>query len=492
MNERPNILLIMADQMTPFLTGAYGHPVVKTPYLNALAGDGIRFDAAYTPCPLCAPARASLMTGKYISNNKVWDNASPLGSDQPTIAHYLSNAGYETITSGKLHYIGPDQLHGLHRRLTTDIYPASFNMLPTAKRKCSERFIDRRSHANGYRLPNVGVGKWTQFMAYDEETQFRALEYLRSKRIGRNEGSVDPFFLCVSFHCPHDPFKVTQEFWDLYEGEQIEIPEYPANMEETYSAMDRWLVTYHGTDRIAIKDPQSLTALRRAYYGLVTYIDRKVGELVEALERLGLRDNTIIIFTSDHGDMLAEKNMVQKRSFYEFSSRVPMILNFPDGWAAGTKCRQPVSLIDLVPTLLQLAGVEGWLPMDGRSLLPCIEGRETAREAFSESHTNGVYEPCFMIRKGQYKYVYIRNEDGQLFDLEQDPGEWNNLCGNPAYREVELELRSRILDTFDPDAIEDELQMSLLNRALVKQTTQVNETHWDYSPPFDATKQYCR
>ena len=169
-----------------------------------------------------------------------------------------------------------------------------------------------------------------------------------------------------------------------------------------------------------------------------------------------------------------------------------MILNFPDGWAAGTKCRQPVSLIDLVPTLLQLAGVEGWLPMDGRSLLPCIEGRETAREAFSESHTNGVYEPCFMIRKGQYKYVYIRNEDGQLFDLEQDPGEWNNLCGNPAYREVELELRSRILDTFDPDAIEDELQMSLLNRAVVKQTTQVNETHWDYSPPFDATKQYCR
>ncbi len=432
------------------------------------------------------------MTGKYISHNKVWDNASPLASDQPTIAHYLSNAGYDTVTSGKLHYAGPDQLHGFRRRVTTDIYPSSFDWLPTEKRKRGERFIDRRQHANGYCLPNVGVTKWTMFLGHDEETQFRALEYLHSKRVGRYEGNKEPFFLCVSFHCPHDPFKVTQELWDLYEGDEIQIPEYPANMEETYSAMDRRLNAYHGTDQIDIKDPQSLTALRRSYYGLVTYIDRKVGELLDTLENLELRDNTIVIFTSDHGDMLAEKNMVQKRSFYEFSSRVPMILNFPDGWAAGKKCPQPVSLIDLAPTILQLAGIDEWLPMDGRSLLPCIEGKEMDRIAFSESHTNGVYEPCFMIRKGQYKYIYIRNEDGQLFDLEEDPGEWNNLCGDPSYAEVETELRSRILESFDPNAVEEELQVSILNRSVIKQANKINDTHWDYFPPFDATKQYCR
>jgi choline-sulfatase len=256
--------------------------------------------------------------------------------------------------------------------------------------------------------------------------------------------------------------------------------------------MDRWLNAYHGTDRIDIRDPQSLTALRRSYFGLVTYIDRKVGELLDALEHLELQDNTIVIFTSDHGDMLAEKNMVQKRSFYEFSSRVPMILSFPDGWAAGTKCPQPVSLIDLVPTILQLAGINDSLPMDGRSLLPCIEGGEMDRVAFSESHTNGVYEPCFMVRRGQYKYIYIRNEDDQLFDLEKDPGEWNNLCGDPAYAEIEADLQSRILETFDPDAVEEELQESLLNRAVIKRTNEVNDMHWDYSPFFDATKQYCR
>lgn len=490
--NKPNILLIMADQLTPLLMGAYGHPVVKTPNLDRLVESGIRFDTAYSPCPLCGPARAALMTGTYISHNQVWDNAAPLASDFPTLAHYLTNAGYDTVTSGKMHYIGPDQLHGLQRRLTTDIYPAGYNMLPTARRAREVRVIDRRQHANGYRLPRVGVSPSTLFLDYDEETQFRALEYLNAHYRARLEGDGKPFFLCVSFHHPHDPFKVPQDLWDLYEGEDITIPEYPADMESTYSAMDRWLNAYHATDTIDIKAPESLTALRRSYYGLVTYIDRKVGELIATLERLGLRENTVVFFTSDHGDMLAEKNMVQKRSFYEHSSRVPLILNFPDGWRAGTRCAQPASLIDIAPTMLEIAGVDTWQPIGGRSLLPCIEGKEQDRVAFSESHTNGVYEPCFMVRQGQYKYIFIRNEEDQLFDLVQDPGEWHNLCGDPAYAVIETELRSKILDTFDPDAVEQTLQQSLLNRAITKQANAANDVHWDYTPNFDATQQYCR
>jgi choline-sulfatase len=184
--------------------------------------------------------------------------------------------------------------------------------------------------------------------------------------------------------------------------------------------------------------------------------------------------------------------MVQKRSFYEFSSRVPMIIRLPDGWKAGTTCPQPVSLIDLAPTIMELAGVHEWLPVDGRSLLPCIEGGELDRVAFSESHTNGVYEPCFMARKGKHKYIHIRNEKGQLFDLEADPGEWNNLCGDPSHAEVEAELRAHILETFDPDAVERELQVSLERRALLRQANVANDLHWDYAPFFDATKQYCR
>jgi choline-sulfatase len=263
-------------------------------------------------------------------------------------------------------------------------------------------------------------------------------------------------------------------------------------MESTYSAMDRWLNAYHGTDRIDIKDPESLRAMRRAYYGLVTYIDRKVGEFVEELERLELRDNTVIIFTSDHGDMLGEKNMVQKRSFYEMSSRVPMILNFPDGWGAGRTCDQPISLIDLAPTILQLAGVTAWMPMDGKSLLQCMQSETETRAAFSESHTNGLYEPCFMVRQGVYKYIYIRNEEDQLFNLEKDPGEWHNLIGKPEYADVEEDLRNRILETFDPDRVERELQASLLRRSVVKLSNEINDVHWDCDPDFDVTKQYVR
>lgn len=491
MPYKPNILLIMADQMIPMLSGAYGHPVVQTPNLNRLVEGGVRFDAAYSSCPLCAPARASLFTGKYVSRIGTYDNAATFSPEEPTLCHYLSNAGYETIASGKLHYIGPDQLHGFRRRLTTDSYPASFDWLPTAKRKPHERFIDRRSHAQHYALPHVGVRPWSTYLAYDAETQFRALEWLYAR--GMRKDQSEPFFLTVSFHCPHDPLHVTQELWDLYEGQPIDIPQYPDNMEQTYSAMDRWLNAYHGTDRINIRDPQSLQAMRRSYYGLVTSVDRKVGEILEVLERTGLRKNTVIFFTSDHGDMLGEKNMVQKRSFYEFSGRVPLIVNFPDGQYGGTVCGQPVSLVDIAPTILEIAGVQNALPMDGASLIPCIEGREGEdREAYAEMHTNGLYTTCFMLRKGPYKYVYIHGETPQLFDLRADPGEWHNLAGNPAHKGIGDDLRARILNKFDPDAIEEDLQQSLLKRAVIKETLHRNDTHWDYQPFFDATKQYTR
>jgi choline-sulfatase len=169
-----------------------------------------------------------------------------------------------------------------------------------------------------------------------------------------------------------------------------------------------------------------------------------------------------------------------------------MVVSLPGGEGAGTRCAEPVNLIDLAPTFLQMAGVQEWLPMDGRSLLPCIAGSEAGRVTFSESHTNGVYEPCFMVRRDKYKYVYIRDEEGQLFDLLKDPGEWNNLCGDPAHVQLEADLCALILERFDPDAVEEELCSSLRRRTLLKAANEANDLHWDYSPFYDATKQYCR
>lgn len=489
MPQPPNILLAMADQLMPFLTGAYGHPVVKTPHLDRLVERGVRFDAAYTPYPLCAPARAAFMTGKYASDMGCYDNAAVMPADVPTIAHYLTNAGYEAILTGKMHFIGPDQLHGFRRRLTTDVFPAGVGWVPTVD---AEGKSGGGGHARLYVAPNVGVRPWTKFLSYDEETHFRAMEYL----LERGRGTpAEPFFLVASYHHPHDPFHVTQELWDLYDGEEIALPVYPQDLEQTYSAMDRWVNEVHETDKLDLGHPDNLYQLRRSYYGLVTYIDRKVGELLAALERTGQSENTIVIFTSDHGDMLAERRMVQKRCFYEWSARVPLIAHFPDGSYSGRKVPEPVSLIDLLPTLLDLAGVssEQRLPVDGRSLVGLLEGIDgTERPVLSEYHLEKVKAPCFMVRRGRYKYIYIHGHGSQLFDLEADPGEWHNLAGQPGRQELEAELRGLILARFDPDRIEAEGAASVARRLVIKAAMERNDTRWDYQPYFDATRQYVR
>jgi choline-sulfatase len=487
----PNILLVMADQLTPFLTGAYGHPVVQTPHLDRLADGGVRFDAAYTPYPLCAPARAAFLTGRYASSMGCFDNAAILPSDVPTVAHYATNAGYETVLSGKMHFIGPDQTHGYGRRLTTDVFPASLDWLPLLNPDGS---LPRTGHARGYVAPNAGVRPWTKFLAYDEETQFRALEYLRERGRARPEA---PFFLTVSYHHPHDPFHVTQELWDLYDGAEIDIPTFPDDLAETYSALDRWLNHAHETEAVALRDPDNLRLLRRAYYGLVTYVDRKLGELLQALESTGQRDETIVVFTSDHGDMLGEKGMVQKRCFYEWSARVPLVVNFPDGRAAGRVIGQPVSLLDLAPTMLDWAGVpaSARLAMDGTSLTGLMDGDSQAADAravLSEYHLEKVLAPSFMARRGQQKYVYIHGHGSQLFDLEADPGEWHNLAGRPETAALEAELHGLIMAQFDPQALAAAGQDSLRRRDVVRQANARNGTRWDFSPHFDATKQYVR
>jgi choline-sulfatase len=482
MPQRPNILVVLADQLVPFLTGAYGHRVVQTPSLDRLASQGIRFDAAYTPYPLCSPARASFMTGAYASRLGCYDNASVLPADEPTIAHHLTNAGYETVLSGKMHFVGPDQLHGFRRRLTTDVFPATMDWVPTLDEE--GRFV-RGGHARSYVPPNVGVATWTKFLSYDEETHFRALEFLRERSRLEPE---DPFFLVVSYHHPHDPFKVTQELWDLYEGAEIELPSAPDEIE--CSAMDVWANEAHETDQVDLTDRDGLTALRRSYYGLVTYIDRKLGELLAALGETGQAEDTIVLFTSDHGDMLAERRMVQKRCFYEWSVRIPLLLRFPDGRRAGTSVADPVSLLDVVPTLLDVAGVgeDGRLPLTGRSLLETDPGRTV----LSEYHVEKVRAPCFMARRGRHKYVLIHGHGSQLFDLEADPGEWENLAGRAELRDVEDALRAAVLAEFDPDQIAAAGAASVRRREVIRQAMARNGTRWDYSPVFDATTQYVR
>ena len=504
MAEQPNILMIICDQMVAELSGAYGHPVVETPHLDHLVEEGVRFDNAYTSCPICVPARSSIMTGSYVSRTGCYDNGALFPADVPTLCHYLSIQGYDTVASGKLHFVGPDQLHGFEKRLTPDIYPSDFNWLPERPK---EGFGDFSSfHVNPMAIDHVtgGVRLWSMQFDFDEETQFRALEYLRSKR-SKYTGSLQkelppqderPFFLCVSYTHPHEPLHVTQELWDLYEGKEIGLPEIPENLAELEHPMDKQLNTFHGTHLVDLDDEQAQYNMRRAYYGLVTYVDRKVGELLQTLEDMGLRENTLILFVSDHGDMLGERRMIQKRVFYEFAARVPWIISYPQRWEGGTIVKEPVSLVDVMPTLLDFAGVKQHkvVPVDGKSVLPLMDGeRDAERAVFAEHHTEGITTTSFMVRQGSFKYIHTTGYGPRLFNLAEDPREWNNLAGQPQYEKVESRMHDLLLASFDPEQIELDIEDSMARRGLIKEamgTTGLPK--WDYQPFFDATEQYWR
>jgi choline-sulfatase len=497
--------MIMCDQMVAELTGAYGHPVVQTPNLNRLVREGVRFDNAYSTCPICSPTRQSLFTGKYASNIDCYDNTSILASDQPTLCHYLSIAGYETALTGKMHFIGPDQTHGFEKRLTTDVFPSDFTWLPQRpKQSMLEDYADFHDQPIAIDYVTAGVRQWSMQFDYDEETHFRALEYLRSKR-SQYTGTLQkdlpprderPFFLCVSYCHPHEPFHATQELWDLYEGQDIPLPEIPADLAEREHPMDQMLNTFHGTHRVDMDDKEALYNMHRAYYGLVTYVDRKVGELLQALDDYGLRENTMVIFLSDHGDMLGERRMVQKRTFYEHSSRVPWIMAHPQLGVNGTTVAEPVSIVDVMPTILDYPGVSEQepLPTDGQSVLPLIQGeRDPQRAVFSELHTEGVNTTCFMVRQGDYKYIHVTGYGSQLYNLAEDPKEWNNLTGEPEYAEIEARLHGLIMAKFDPEDIEARVQDSLARRTVIREAMRwTGLPKWDYQPIFDATRQYWR
>ncbi len=258
-------------------------------------------------------------------------------------------------------------------------------------------------NARGYTSEGVRIGEWHNALSYDEETHFRSVEYLRAKGADKDSS---PFLLCASYHHPHEPFWPPEEYWNMYDGAEVAVPDFSSNLVDTYSEMDRHLNAYHGVHRYNLRDSEGLYRLRRAYYGLVTYMDRKLGELLETLRETGLADNTVVVFTSDHGDMLCEKEMVQKRCFYEWSCRVPLIVRFPDRWKAGEKFATPVSLLDLLPTFCDLARVDDLLPHDGRSLMSLLQTDEPERVVVSQAH-EAVGMPCIMARQGRFKFNYF-------------------------------------------------------------------------------------
>ncbi|OZG74625.1 choline-sulfatase [Hahella sp. CCB-MM4] len=485
--RQPNILFIMADQMAADSLPVYGHPVVKAPNLSALANNGVVFDSAYCNSPLCAPSRYVLMSGQLPSKIGAYDNSADFPADVPTFAHYLRASGYKTALSGKMHFCGPDQLHGFEERLTTDIYPADYGWFPDW-----EDFSHRPSwYHNMSSVTQAGPCVRTNQLDFDDEVVFHATRYLYD--IVRSNDQR-PFCLTVSMTHPHDPYATPKEYWDLYDNDEIDLPQVQIAREDQDPHSKRLQYVYGLYDQ-EISDQQIINA-RRAYYGAISYVDNKIGQLLKALRETRLAENTIIVFSGDHGDMLGERNLWYKMSWFERSARVPMIVHAPAKFRPH-RVQQSVSTMDLLPTFAALANhgtePEYAMPIQGRSLMPHLQESGGHDEVIGEYFGEGAVAPLFMIRREQYKYICSEPDPEQLFNLKEDPQELNNLAEDPSYATLLEEFRREATGRWDsPQLTREVIQSQKRRRLIFSALTKGNIVSWDHQPIFKASEMYMR
>jgi choline-sulfatase len=488
--EKPNILLIMCDQLAAPALSFYGHPTVKTPHLSELVKDGVLFENAYCNSPLCAPSRFSMMTGQLPSRIGAYDNAAYFPAEIPTLAHYLRHHGYHTSLSGKMHFVGPDQLHGFEERLTTDIYPSDFGWTPDW-----EKFEVRPSwYHNMLSVVQAGVCQSSNQLDFDEEVAFQAERKIHDLARDKEQR---PFMMLVSFTHPHDPFTITPEYWNRYGPVEIDPPTVRPIPYDQLDPHSQRLHYVCAMDQYQQSEERVRNA-RHAYYGMISYIDDKVAQLVRALEATGRKENTLIVFISDHGEMLGERGLWYKMSFFEWSARVPMLFYAPKRFAA-RRIAEPVSLVDLLPTLVELANDGEPMSyadkLDGYSLLPWLEGGEITDPApvYGEMLGESAITPVFMVRRGRYKYVFSQSDPEQLYDLVADPHELNNLATVQEHEQVRATFYKEMTSRWDPAALYQEVVASQRRRRLVNSALRNGRhTPWDFQPFQDASQQYMR
>lgn len=481
-----NILILMVDQLNGTLFPDGPAEWLHAPNLKALAERSARFSTCYTASPLCAPGRASFMSGQLPSVTGVYDNAAEFPSDLPTYAHHLRRAGYQTCLSGKMHFVGPDQLHGFEARLTTDIYPADFGWTPDY-RKPGER-IDWWYH-NMSSVTGAGVAETTNQMEYDDEVAFFTCQKLYDLARGHDPR---PWCLTASFTHPHDPYVARKKYWDLYADCEHLLPEVPAI---PYDEQDP-----HSQRIFAANDWRSfdITAAdikraRRAYFANISYLDDKIGEILKVLEDTG--QEATILFVSDHGDMLGERGLWFKMTFFEGSARVPLMLAGPS--IPAVRIDTPVSTIDVCPTLSELAGIDvsevaPWT--EGVSLCPLIADAKAERGPVAMEYVaEGSYAPLIGLRDGRYKYTNCMLDPEQLFDLQDDPHELTNLADDPESVDTLMHFRALAEAKWDLQRFDQDVRRSQARRWVVYKALRNGAYFpWDYQPLEKASERFMR
>jgi len=484
----PNLLYIHSDQHAPTVAGCYGDHVVETPNLDRLAARGVRFDNAYCPAPLCVPSRMAVLTGRFPHENRVWTNDHILDSALPTFAHAMGAAGYRPVLIGRMHAIGPDQLHGYAERLVGDHGPNH-----SGGRPVDHGSLTGTAGPARVSLEKSGRGQ-SAYQVHDEDVAAATVDYLNRLGVRRRAGLHDtPFCLSVGFMLPHQPFVARGEDYDRYRG-RVGPPRHPEPARHPH--LDWWRAQC-GIE--AVGQDEAIRA-RTAYYALVDRLDRLIGQILDALRTNGLEENTLIVYSSDHGEQMGEHGLWWKQTFYEGSARVPLVISWPGRLPEGARCDRVVSALDLNATMVDALGAPALPRSRGRSLLPLLGAGAPSHApsgagappwddvAFVE-HCTDEGQRQRMIRRGDWKLSYYHDQPPQLFNLREDPDELADRAADPACRDLRADLTRELLRGWDPDAIAAEMvarraELPILT-AWARQVDPPDSHRWRLLPEMD-------
>jgi choline-sulfatase len=443
---RRNLLIIMTDEQSRDGLSCYGG-VARTPNIDRLAEVGTRFDRAYTPSPVCAPARAAFQSGRYVFQNRCWSNAQPYHGDPPGWGHRLQAEGCANVSVGKLHYRSSADDNGFSQELEPMYVHAGEGWVHGLLRRQDHTTYDTRGFAE-----HIGPGE-DPYSDYDRRVRDRAVRWLKTEAAAKRD---KPWVLFVSFLRPHYPLTCPREFFSLYDPRRIPKRRFAGYRREYRNPVLNALRSYYAYDDHF--DDEQRQIARASYFGLCSFVDSLIGDLLSALEASGSFKDTAVLFLSDHGEMNGHHGFWTKMTLYEDSVGIPMILAGPG--VPRDVCKTQTSLVDVHPSVLEATGLgttaeDHVLP--GRSLFRmAADKHDPERAVLSEYHDGGAIKGFLMLRLGRWKYMAYPGFAPQLFDLQADPFEENDLGLSAEHADWRSRLHERLCRDFaDPQGISD-------------------------------------
>lgn len=470
--KKPNVLMIIADQFRGDTLGCMGHPNIKTPHYDALAKSGTLFRKAYSCNPICVPARASMITGMY--SHKILEspegykgNGGHIKNNSFKLPQFLADNGYKTYSSGKLHYLPytppeePNTLHGFQKAVLAESGRMLAYFDPANNRRGVEDYIDyledvgwkgySRAHGIGNNDIHPAASPLPQEHCVDSWVASNAIQYLEEHLKNDNE---KPFFIHASFPKPHSPYDPPRPFDQMYSPREVQIPAQNKDGKPRTPYMVQMAIE-HGFNFLS---PQAFLNARAHYYGLISFQDQQVGRIIDCLKKNGCYENTIIIFTADHGDMMGDFGFFFKTCMHDGSAHVPFIVSYPALLAGNQVSDSLVGIQDIVPTLLDLIGYQVNEKFDGVSLKNLLLGKTFKHRDYFVSYSLESPVQTYMVRNADYKFIYSEaNGVEELYHLKDDLREEYNLIGS--HKSLEDEMRSIIfqwaIDNNDLKIIKD-------------------------------------